>query len=177
MLSHLYHHNYSENRQRSMRIHSLFCFWNLHGSSHLDLSVVKCLPNIWKCNWKSQCFILNILKTNSTSISRDFALETRYVLRFVEILRMLILRNTLQLASTGCQDSLIKSTQHATLCCWKLPYCKSKYCEKLKKKKNITPPWMIIITANYGYLWKQSHCKSAQKSSVTIVFVINCASA
>ena len=37
-------------------------------------------------------------------------------LRFVGILRTLILWNSLQLASTGCQDSLIKSTQHATRC-------------------------------------------------------------
>ena len=31
------------------------------------------------------------------------------------ILRTIILRNSFQLASAGCQDSLIKSTQHATL--------------------------------------------------------------
>ena len=41
-------YNYSKNWQKSMGIYSLFCFLNLHGSSHLDLIIVKCLPNIWK---------------------------------------------------------------------------------------------------------------------------------
>ena len=66
---------------------------------------------------------MNILKTNSiTSISQDFYIENSYVLRFVGILKTLILWNSLQLAFTGCQDSLIKSTQNATLfpanICW-----------------------------------------------------------
>ena len=39
--SHEYHHNYCKNRQRSMKIYLLFCFQNLHGGSHLDLSVVR----------------------------------------------------------------------------------------------------------------------------------------
>ena len=38
-----------------------------------------------------------------------------YVLRFVGILKTLILQNSLQLATTGCEDSLIKSTQHAAI--------------------------------------------------------------
>ena len=38
-----------------------------------------------------------------------------YVLRFVGILKTLILQNSLQLATTSCEDSLIKSTQHATI--------------------------------------------------------------
>ena len=36
-------------------------------------------------------------------------------LSFVGILKILILRNSLQLPSTDCQDSLIKSVKHATL--------------------------------------------------------------
>ena len=43
------------------------------------------------------------------------SIDNNYVLRFLRILRTLILWNSLQLTSTGCQDSLIKSTQHATL--------------------------------------------------------------
>ena len=38
-----------------------------------------------------------------------------YVLRFEGILRTLILRNSVQLASTGCQNPIIKSKEHATL--------------------------------------------------------------
>ena len=54
--SHWYHHDYSKNRQRSMRIHLLFCFQNFYGSGHLDLSIVKCLPNIWKIPLKELMF-------------------------------------------------------------------------------------------------------------------------
>ena len=39
-----------------MKIYSLFCFQNLHGSSHLDLSAVKCLPSIWKISLKELMF-------------------------------------------------------------------------------------------------------------------------
>ena len=49
------------------------------------------------------------------SISQDFAWAISYIFRFLGILRTLILQNSLQLASTGCQGSLVKSTQHATL--------------------------------------------------------------
>ena len=52
MREHLYHQGYSKDWQRSLRIHSRFCFQNIHGSSHLDLfleiTITKCLPTIWK---------------------------------------------------------------------------------------------------------------------------------
>ena len=57
-----------------------------------------------------------MLTTNSiTSISQDFGNTISYVLRFVGIWRTYILRNSLQLPFIDNQDSLIKSTQRATL--------------------------------------------------------------
>ena len=47
-------------------------------------------------------------KTSSRRLHGDKCL-LGYFLQFVGILRTLILRNSLQLASTGCQDSLIRS--------------------------------------------------------------------
>ena len=47
-----------------MRIHSLFYFQNLHGSSNLDLSVVKCLPNIRKIPLKELMFQFKYTKND-----------------------------------------------------------------------------------------------------------------
>ena len=45
-----------------MRIHLLFCFQSVHGSSHLDLSVVKWLSNIFKIPLKELIFQFNYTK-------------------------------------------------------------------------------------------------------------------
>ena len=84
----------------------MFCFQNLHGSSHLDLSVVKCLRNIWKTPLKELILYFKYTKNElHQKHFKIFAKTISYVLRFVTILRTLILRNPLQLASTGCQNA------------------------------------------------------------------------
>ena len=56
-----------------MRTHSLFCFQNFHGSSHLDLSVVKFLPNIYKILLKEFMFQFKYTKNE---------LQRKFFLRF-----------------------------------------------------------------------------------------------
>ena len=85
---------------------SLFVlFFLLAVINHLILRILYTICH--KRNWNKSLIII--------IMSQDFASAISYVLQFVGILKTLILRNSLQLASTSCQDSLIKLTQRASL--------------------------------------------------------------
>ena len=59
-----------------MKINLLLCFQNLHGSRHIDLSVAKCLQNVWNIALKEFMFYFKYTKTNSVkSIFQYFCLD------------------------------------------------------------------------------------------------------